>query len=268
MQPFLKWAGNKSEVASTIGTHIPSTITTYHEIFLGSGAMLLSLLCECRDGKRTIHHFQAYDANPSLINLWIMIKENPRQFFLRVQYLHFKESSSSNKKYFFYCLRYKYNSLSNKNSTLACAMYYFLNRRCFKGIMKMNQLGELKPGFGNALSPLLTLDALLAIHLLIQPVTFQCCDYRRALMNVKKAEVVYLDPPYVGTFNAYTSSPFSIDMQAYLFQWCKTTIGPHMILSYSDIEMIRTVFADEKYHIVNVMSFGREEVIIMRKNNC
>jgi len=43
-KPFLKWVGGKTQIMNDIISKIPTEITNYHELFLGGGSVLLTVL--------------------------------------------------------------------------------------------------------------------------------------------------------------------------------------------------------------------------------
>ena len=66
VEPFktqlLKWIGNKQRFAHEIIAFFPRNIVTYHEPFLGSGAVLGTLAASRRDELALCHAEQAADA--------------------------------------------------------------------------------------------------------------------------------------------------------------------------------------------------------------
>ena len=66
MKPFIKWVGGKTQIIEDVLGLFPSNITNYHEVFVGGGSVLLSVL------SRGLVHGKvfAYDLNGSLIALY------------------------------------------------------------------------------------------------------------------------------------------------------------------------------------------------------
>ncbi|WP_375253890.1 DNA adenine methylase [Yoonia sp.] len=74
VQPYktqlLKWIGNKQRFAHEIISFFPKTFGTYHEPFLGSGAVL---------GVLSPRKAEAADSFKPLITIWQMLRTDPEQ---------------------------------------------------------------------------------------------------------------------------------------------------------------------------------------------
>lgn len=73
-KPFLKWAGGKTQLLSTIDSFLPESFRqereiTYIEPFVGGGAMLFFMLQKYPNIKRAIIN----DINPHLIKTYTVI---------------------------------------------------------------------------------------------------------------------------------------------------------------------------------------------------
>ena len=76
IKPLLKWVGGKTQLLDKLLTHFPRTIDNYHEVFVGGGSVLLSVLSLMREGQLTIGRVYAYDANEGLIYFYKNIQSN------------------------------------------------------------------------------------------------------------------------------------------------------------------------------------------------
>jgi len=270
--PFFRWTGNKKKTIPIILNHFPQHIPSYYECFLGSGAILLGLLQEVERKVHFVGQWHASDTNPFIIGLWKAIQCFPSLFMSFVDDLIGKERAATNKKTFFYLVRHRLNQLtpSDFSSPMVAARFYFLCQRSYHGFLRVNRKGKLMPAFGNSNWKMMTHAECRRIHLLIQPVDFQCIDCFHALEQVKEKAMVYLDPPYFATFGAYTSRDFTLTRQAKLFAWVKAQTKRnycHILLSYSDCPLIRGSFdCDLLFLIVNLKSGNRKEVLI-RQNH-
>lgn len=79
---ILKWVGGKHSIIKNVISNFPDEINNYHEIFLGGGTVLFSLLYYQQLKKIKINgNIYAYDYNLQLINLFNDIRDNPIELF-------------------------------------------------------------------------------------------------------------------------------------------------------------------------------------------
>ena len=70
-KPILKWVGGKTQILDKLIVEFPTEINNYHEIFLGGGSVLLTLLSYVKNGIIKIHgSIHAYDLNEPLIYIY------------------------------------------------------------------------------------------------------------------------------------------------------------------------------------------------------
>jgi DNA adenine methylase len=74
---FMRWPGNKSRYIKHIMPHLPSSYSCYIEPFVGSGALFLNV----RPKKWIIN-----DVNADLINVYNVIKDNPKRLVNRIKH--------------------------------------------------------------------------------------------------------------------------------------------------------------------------------------
>ena len=68
---FLKWVGGKRQIIDKIVSKFPNEMDNYHELFLGGGSVLLSVLLLKNQNKIIIKNkIYAYDINKDLINVY------------------------------------------------------------------------------------------------------------------------------------------------------------------------------------------------------
>ena len=274
IKPLIKWIGGKTQIMETIIGEFPIEFNNYHEIFLGGGSVLLTLLSLVKCGIIKIHgNIYAYDLNEPLINVYKNIQINHEELFNETQKIineynscgegetnrkpkNIKEAKISKENYY-YWIRSKYNKLSSvdKNTIEGSSMFIFLNKTCFRGVFRVGPNGFNVP-FGNYKNPeIINKNHLDEIHDLIQNVIFECCDFTKSLNNVKFNDYVYLDPPYAPETNTsfvkYTENGFNINDHNNLFKMIHklTETNTKLMLSNSDVSLIRDNFNDEKYNI-------------------
>ena len=99
LYPFIKWAGGKSQILSTIDGLIPTYFGRYFEPFLGGGAVFLHIT-----NKKKIH-FDAFlsDLNEELINAYTVVRSNVERL-IEILITHEQEYNISPAR-FYYNLR-------------------------------------------------------------------------------------------------------------------------------------------------------------------
>jgi DNA adenine methylase len=285
VKPFIKWVGGKSQILDKIIQEFPTNINNYHEIFLGGGSVLLSILSLQKENIIKINKIYAYDLNEPLINLYINIQKNPFELYNKIQELIIKYNNCSklnvsdknernpknendslkSKESFYYWIRNNYNSLNNeqKNSIDGSSIFLFLNKTCFRGLFRIGPNG-FNVSFGNYEKPeIVNKEHILAVSNLIKNVEFICLDFNKSLNILiekkNKDDFIYLDPPYAPennkSFVGYNENDFNLDNHLELFKKCNEINKNKIkfILSNSDVKLVRDNFSIEKFNINSIL---------------
>ena len=279
-KPILKWVGGKTQILDKLIIEFPTEINNYHEIFLGGGSVLFALLSYIREGIIKINgNIYAYDINESLIYMYKNIQLFHTELYNKIQELiknyndcgngiinrtpaTFEEAIESKENYY-YWIRSEYNKLSldDKNSIIGSAMFIFLNKTCFRGVFRVGPKGFNVP-YGHYNNPeIINKEHLCEIHNLIQGVIFECCDFTTSfsLSKIEKNDFVYLDPPYAPetdtSFVGYTKNGFDIKNHTQLFNTIHelTENNTKIMLSNSDVSLVRENFTNKKYNIKSIL---------------
>lgn len=283
-KPILKWVGGKTQILDKLIIEFPKEINNYHEIFLGGGSVLLALLSYVKNGIIKIHkNIYAYDINEPLIYMYKNIQSNHDELYDEIQKMISEFNSCTNnndddtdkinrnpenideaklkKENYYYWIRNQYNKLSfmEKRTSKGSAMFIFLNKTCFRGVFRVGPNGFNVP-YGHYKNPeIINKEHLNEIHDLIKDVIFECCDFSISLNNIDVDDYVYIDPPYAPekntSFVGYTENGFNIDNHINLFHLIHklTETNKKIILSNSDVSLIRDNFTNEKYNITSVL---------------
>ena len=278
-KPFLKWVGGKTQIIDNIMSKFPDEMNNYHEIFLGGGSVLLALLSYKKHNLITItNEIYAYDLNEALINVYKCIQETPLDLYNEIQILlneykniqfntinrkpdNIEEALTSQESYY-YWIRQKYNaqSIDEKNSIKAPAMFIFLNKVCFRGIFREGPNGFNVPfGHYKTVPTIVTKKHLLEIQELIKDVHFIKSDFSNSINNVKEDDFVYLDPPYApeikSSFVNYTKKGFNTESHVLLFNLVNELSIKNIkfVMNNSDVEIIKEYFSKNKFNIDNIM---------------
>lgn len=215
---LIKWTGGKRRQARRIVERFPRKIATYHEPFLGGGAVLYELL-----GRTDIRvdRIECGDTCVPLIELWQVVRDDPDGLLRR--YAEGWATLKSQGKGFYYEVRDRFNRTGDPR------LFFFLLRTCRNGLVRFNRRGEFNTGFHGArpgMEPE-TVEAVLADwwrRLGRVPVRFAVRDYRE--VSTAPGDLLYLDPPYFNEDGQYYSG--MIDFPEF-FGWLRGQRGDFLL---------------------------------------
>lgn len=250
LSPVLKWVGGKRQLLETINPLLPNKkdISTYVEPFVGGGAVLFNL----KPKKAIIN-----DYNAELINVYEVIKDNPKELLILLE-----EHMSKNSEDYFYEVRGLdrqgfYEELTRIEKA---ARIIYLNKTCFNGLFRVNQAGQFNTPYGRYKNPNIVntpVISAMSIYFNNNNIKILQGDYKQALKGLRKGAFVYFDPPYLpistsSSFTGYTEGGFSLDKQEELKLECDklNDKGIKFMLSNSDHRIIRELYQD--YDIITV----------------
>ena len=291
-KPIIKWVGGKTQIIDKIIDEYTTTMTNYHEIFIGGGSVLLELLSYKKAGHITITGtINAYDIKETLISLYKNIQSNHNELYTILKQIINEFNSCSNDENsvlnrkptnleealnkpenYYYWSRIKYNNLSliEKNSILGTALFIFLNKTCFRGVYRIGPNGFNVPYGNYAQSEIINKEHLQEVHDLIQGVIFTHCDFsvplQKCIGDVANSDVansgdfIYLDPPYAPenskSFVGYNKDGFDLEQHKKLFGLCKElhTKKIKFVMSNADVELLKEHFPHEIYNIQSIIA--------------
>ncbi|TMI22979.1 DNA adenine methylase [Candidatus Bathyarchaeota archaeon] len=237
-QPFVKWAGGKSQLLSQMSNFLPHHFDLYFEPFVGGGAVFFHL----RPKRAVIS-----DANFDLINAYRVIRDDLDT--LRSELDELQEKRISRR---LYELHRKKNP-DKLSKVQRAARFIFLNKTCYNGLYRVNRKGDFNVPFGKySRMPKLYEGAnLIEIKRLLGSTEIEYASYETALGRASKGDFVYLDPPYSPDpksqgFTSYTKESFSEVDQTRLAARFKDSNrrGCLLMLSNSDTRRVRFLYAD------------------------
>lgn len=268
IKPIVKWLGGKTQIIDTVIKCFPETINNYHELFLGGGSILFSVL---ENNIKINGSINAYDINETLIYMYINIKNNYKEVLKEIKKIidvynsivdttimkkpiSEKDGLTSQESYYYWS-RKIYNSLSQvqKNSPLGSAYFIFLNKTCFRGMHREGPHGFNVP-FGHYNNPeIINEKHIEKVSELIKNVNFFCLPFEKSFEKVLENDFIYLDPPYVTenekSFVKYNLSGFDIKQNKLLFSMCKKH---KFLMSNSATNLIKEHFDSSIYKIKTI----------------
>jgi DNA adenine methylase len=208
MKPIIKYRGGKSKELTHILEHIPNNIETYIEPFVGGGALYFYL-----EPERAIIN----DINRKLITFYTHLKNNYESLILQLQKLQntYEKNQEEYEKVkkqnpdlmienknegLYYEMRSIFNNPNNKY--LESAVYFFINKTAYSGMIRYNKNGEFNVPYGryrNFNTKLINEKH----HELLAKTEIYCEDYSHIFNVASERDFMFLDPPYDCIFNDY-----------------------------------------------------------------
>ncbi len=245
LKPFVKWVGGKGQLIDEIEKMFPADgekfLKKYAEPMVGGGALFFSVL-----SKYGFEELYISDINSELINAYAAIKQDVEALIARLNEMQmtFLPLDDNGRKYYYYNIRDKFNTLelSDNTSVEKAAYFIFLNKTCFNGLYRVNRKGQFNVPMGSYKNPTICDEENLRnIHSALQNVTIVCGDYTLSKSFIDSNTFVYIDPPYrpiseTSAFTSYNSDAFDDNEQIRLAKFIDEVneVGAKIVLSNSD----------------------------------
>jgi DNA adenine methylase len=133
--PVIKWTGSKRYLANDIVNYFPKEIDTYYEPCVGGGSIIRQLL----ESDIKVKRYICSDINSYLINLWKLIKDNPKELIASYTQMWNemnKEDDVQFRKNYYLQVRERFNNGHNATD------FFFLSRTATNGLIRFNSKGE------------------------------------------------------------------------------------------------------------------------------
>lgn len=206
---MIKYRGGKSREIKMFKEYIPSEFDTYFEPFLGGGAVYFYL-----EPQKAVLN----DVNNKLMVFYHEVRENYPE--LHRQLYEIQDIYDRNQKEYtdlksknpdlrvpnknedlYYQLRDMYNG-KVKSTYSPGALYFFINKTAYSGMIRFNSKGEYNVPFGRY--PNFNTSLITSKHSeLLNRANLYNCDYSHIFKMAKEDDFMFLDPPYDCIFNDY-----------------------------------------------------------------
>lgn len=243
-EPFVKWAGGKTQLLAQFKDFFPASYQRYYEPFLGGGAVFLALC----PPQATLN-----DANPTLITAYRHIQNQLEALLPLLQTIRrtYHALALAEQEDAFYRLREEYNQLPT-GSLEKTALFIVLNKTCYNGLYRENARGQFNVPFGRYINPVMFREEnLRAIARVLQGVELLNATFGAAVETARRGDFVYCDPPYMpvsttASFTKYTKDDFGPARQTELAHLVHdlTERGVLVMVSNSDTLFIRELYQD------------------------
>ena len=266
----IKWAGGKSRLMKEIEVVYPQNFVehpetfTYIEPFAGGGSSWIYVL-QTYNPKAIIVN----DVNPMLINFWEVVKKYPTELCDVLEGIQSKYASMTweERKDAYHEAKNAFNELKRHyvdTDIELAALFLFLNKTCFNGLYRTNKKGDFNTAFGKPANPdatpvIYNRQDIMELSRMIQNVVFTCGDYKHIANYITDNTLVYLDPPYRGTWTGYSQNGFDESDQEELAWFCKSLIDENCYVIESN-SMCHNNFFEKNYpdfHIKVVNNVSR-----------
>ncbi len=203
-EPFLKWAGGKSQLLKNFVNFFPEKFNNFIEPFIGGGAVFFYLYS---NGMLTDRQSTLIDSNKELINLYRVIKDKKQ---LEVMIKALSNGKYLNEEDVFYEIRKE----EPKSEMARAARMIYLNKTCFNGLYRVNSKGKFNTPFGRYNNPMICdAENLRAVNKALENAELINGDFIEVLNKAFNGDFVYFDPPYqpiskTASFTAYTKDSF------------------------------------------------------------
>ena len=242
VKPFLRWAGGKNWLVSLLAEIIDvDSYGSYYEPFLGGGSVFFELHPK---GEVFLS-----DTNEDLISTYQAVKSSPKEVWAIL-------STYKNTESDYYSIR----ALDPLDPIERAARFIYLNHTSFNGLYRVNRAGKYNVPYGRRKNIPYYESGIVACSERLQNAVLMVSDFAAVLKNVKKGDIVYLDPPYVvakdaNGFIQYNKHLFSIEDQKRLSASIDRIrdIGAFYVLSNAKHETIKEIF-DKKGDCTIVLS--------------
>lgn len=233
-RPFLKWAGGKRQLLSTLLDRAPADPRRYFEPFLGGGALFFAL-----GPRRAI----LADVNDRLIRTFRGVRDGVDQVVRLLRGYRYDKA-------FFY--RFRAADIDSASDSEVAAWFIYLNKTAYNGLYRVNRENRFNVPFGRYVNPNICDEATLrACSAALEGVELQVQDFEVSVERAARGDFVYFDPPYVplsatSSFTSYTSRGFGRCEHERLRDTAMKLKkrGVRVLLSNSAASMVRELYAD------------------------
>lgn len=231
---LFKWMGSKKKLVPRILELLPKGFNTYHEPFMGSGVVFLSL-------EPTVSVCSDIFCEPIIIMR--SIKNSPREFY-EIFHKHSQELWENGGDYYYSIREYYNHNKENMNEVERAATFNFLLKSCFNGVIRFNPKKNNswnvpwgKRGYKEIGFPIDNKEVELQVieyskFLNTGSKDFFVQSFDKSIEQAREGDLIYADPPYLISQKGHYSS-WTKEDELLLFQKLDSAAkrGVHFVLS-------------------------------------
>ncbi|MDC3962646.1 DNA adenine methylase [Polyangium jinanense] len=233
-KPFIKWVGGKRQLLHELDPRIPSRFNTYHEPFVGGGALFFHLMPE---------RAELSDTNERLVRTYIGVRDAVEDVIdLLASYPHDRD----------FFMKLRSSDIDTKTDVEVAAWFIYLNRTGFNGLYRVNRQNQYNVPFGDYQNPTICdAENLRACSRALKHASIRVASFEDVAARARPGDFVYFDPPYVplsasSSFTSYTSGGFGMREQQRLRDVARELKerGVRVLLSNSSAPEVYSLYGD------------------------
>lgn len=241
--PYLKWAGGKRSMLQHLLLRAPSSYGTYHEPFVGGGALFFAL----QPTRAVIS-----DVNRRLVRSYVAVRDDVDGVVALLRTYPYE-------KQFF--LKMRRVPIDDRSDVEVAAWLVYLNRSCFNGLYRVNRDNVFNVPFGRYANPTICDESnLRACSDALKAMTIAHDPFEKVLERAVTGDFVYFDPPYLpisvtSSFTGYSSNGFGLTDHERLRDVARALAvrGVHVIISNSAAPAVKDLYA-EGFEVTEVLA--------------
>jgi len=241
--PFLKWIGSKRLLGKKIVKRFPKEYTSYHEVFLGGGAIFFHL--EPKYSYLT-------DINGKLITTYKVVRDDVEPLIRQLK-VHRRWHGRTHYKN---CVK---RFSVEKDPVKLAALFIYLNRSTFSGKYSEKKDGSFSPAFiPTSKNKLILEERLRACSKALKGVNIQNKKFEE--IRPREKAFYYIDPPYDRGYTTYHKSGFGPEDQKRLAAFCDKIDrnGGYFMQSNFDTPLIRKLYKGYKIEVIKTTNYLRQ----------
>ncbi|TXH43153.1 MAG: Dam family site-specific DNA-(adenine-N6)-methyltransferase [Desulfurellales bacterium] len=250
MNGLFRWAGGKGRIADKLFAHIdtrqaeqhPARAPRWIEPFVGGGAMALEAM---RRG--LAHKYILADASADVMSVYETLYQDAPSLLLELRRFQAMPKTMQQTQFL-----WQRRQVTDCMFTCLRAMRLLILQACgFNGLYRVNKSGVYNVPFGRCATFDFELLAEAVKRLREHEVKLLTQDFEQTTALAGPGDIVYADPPYLGTHSAYTAQGFNVETHRRLAAalWRAASRDVVCWLSGSDCEETRAVYGGTVYSI-------------------
>lgn len=246
--PAVKWAGGKADLVDQIIPLLPRDVRArrWHEPFAGGAALFFRILPRAA---------VLSDMCADLVNLYAVLQAGLGEDFVMMIYRLEAIDHVVAQRAQYELIRRLYNEGAHASREQRAAWFLYLNRAGFNGLHRVNGKGEFNVPFGGQKKLSFDRKNLAACGAALARAELHHASFETVLERATPGDVIYFDPPYLGTFTGYAGEfgPKEHVELARVFRALDER-GCIVVLSTNDNPFVRELYQGFE---VSVVSAGR-----------